>query len=129
MNLSINEHFATAAVAICSALFSAIVAIVVPVYTKRQDRKLQADRIKHELKETRKLEALEAFVRHVDFTIKSTPNNYSADGSALLLLIHIDKALHHFIDEITDCLAIGEYLRAQELLRELCISLQSNNKR
>ena len=124
MEFIMNEHFATAVVPICSALFSTVVAIVVPLCTKWHERKMQADRIKHELYGAKRLEYIEAFVRHVCFTASVAPSKYISDDSCHLIRAYIDKSLHHYIDDITANLSAKNYNRASDILNELCSMLQ-----
>ena len=125
MNLIMNEHFSAAAIAICSALFSAAVAIIGPLRTKQIDRKMQAEKIKHELYTSKRIQCIEKFTQHVSSTIFYKPDIYSKSEYCDIILIYIDKSLHWYVYEICCSLSERNYIRASVLLTELCAKLQA----
>lgn len=125
MNLIMNEHFATAIVPIFSALFSAAVAIIVPLRTKQIDRKAQAEKIRHEMYTTKRIECIEKFTQHVSSTIFYKPDYYTKSEYCDIILIYIDKSLHWYVNDICRSLSERNYTCASELLTELCTKLQA----
>ena len=107
-----------------STIGNILVAILVPIVIKFIERNSQVKHLQSELYSKRRLKLIEEYVEYVGLAISRRTNYYKENPARNLVLMYVGRRMHHYIDDIDDCIRNNDFDKAEKLLCEFCHKLK-----